>query len=78
MEAENSWEQITIGNSVINGWKSIASDHNLTIQVSGLPALSSFNFDKYHLESKTLLTQEMLKQAIYSTNFMLQRCIKVI
>ncbi len=63
MQKERSWENITnIGLKVQKYWKKLSEDHKLTINISGIPALSSFVFLKNHNEYKTYITQEMLKK----------------
>lgn len=70
MERVKSWEVITsIGNEVRSGWKSIAEKYQISIKVSGLPALSTFTFgSKLHLEYKTFLSQEMLASGFLASN----------
>jgi glutamate-1-semialdehyde 2,1-aminomutase len=53
------------------GWKNLASLHNLKITLAGIPALSTYTFNsKDALSYKTLISQEMLKKGILaSTNF---------
>lgn len=44
-------------------WQNLASQHKLSISVSGIPALSTYSFNsKKAMEYKTLITQEMLKK----------------
>lgn len=64
MEDTKSWEQITnMGLKIQKGWQNLAAKCGLSIKLSGLPALSSFDFHgESSLELKTLLTQEMLKR----------------
>ena len=72
MEKTRSWEIITnLGNEMREGWKSLASAYNLNISISGLPAISSYNFNSNKSqEYKTFITQEMLKKGyLASTNF---------
>jgi glutamate-1-semialdehyde 2,1-aminomutase len=72
MEEIKSWEIITkIGNKVQEGWKSLASIHGLEIEVTGIPALSTYSFkSESTLAYKTLIAQEMLqKNILASTNF---------
>ena len=72
MEETKSWEVITnIGNKMRQGWKKLADDHNLDIEISGIPSLSTYAFkSKKSSEYKTLITQEMLKKGyLDSTNF---------
>jgi glutamate-1-semialdehyde 2,1-aminomutase len=72
MEDIKSWEIITsIGKKIQEGWKSLAVNNGLEIDVAGIPALSTYSFKYEHaLAYKTLVTQEMLKKNILaSTNF---------
>jgi glutamate-1-semialdehyde aminotransferase len=72
MEREKSWETITAtGGKMQRGWKDLAKSHGLDITVSGIPAMTTYNF---HSENsaiyKTFITQEMLKKGfLASTNF---------
>ena len=70
MKKNKSWEVITsIGKNVAKTWKDISIANNLDISISGLPALSAFNFiSPKALEFKTYLTQEMLKRGILASN----------
>ena len=72
MERVKSWEVITEnGKKMQEGWKNLASLHNLKITLAGIPALSTYTFkSKEALSYKTLISQEMLKKGILaSTNF---------
>lgn len=72
MERVESWKTITkIGQIVQTGWKALAESHNLSINVAGMPALSTYNFTSDDaVKYKTLVTQEMLKKGfLASTNF---------
>lgn len=72
MEELKSWETITsLGNEMRENWKKLASEHNISISISGIPALSTFNFNsENNLIYKTLITQEMLKKGyLASTSF---------
>jgi len=72
MKKMQSWNIITEqGEKVRKLWKSLAQNHNLSISVSGIPALSTYSFNcKNAMEYKTLITQEMLKKGfLASTNF---------
>ena len=72
MEKMKSWEIITEqGKKMQEKWKSLALAHNLSISVSGIPALSTYAFNSEStLEYKTFITQEMLKKGfLASTNF---------
>jgi glutamate-1-semialdehyde 2,1-aminomutase len=72
MESIKSWEIITeTGKKMQAGWKKLADGNNLSISVTGIPALSTYSFNsEYALEYKTFVTQEMLKKGILaSTHF---------
>lgn len=72
MENIKSWELITaIGKKMQNGWSKLANQYQLNITISGIPALSTYNFNSEHaMAYKTLITQEMLKKGfLASTNF---------
>lgn len=64
MERVKSWETITAtGNYIAKTWQELAARHQLSISVSGLPALISFSFkSEQALAYKTLITQEMLNK----------------
>ncbi|MCR9191724.1 MAG: aminotransferase class III-fold pyridoxal phosphate-dependent enzyme [Gammaproteobacteria bacterium] len=70
MEQLKSWDLITaIGNQIKQGWQNLAEKYQLKINLSGLPALSSFTFaGEYALEYKTLITQEMLAKGFLASN----------
>lgn len=70
MEKTNSWQQITeTGKTIKNHWLNLANQHNLSINIGGLDALASFNFNSDRaLEYKTYITQEMLKSGILASN----------
>ena len=70
MERLRSWETITaIGKTITQRWHDLAKQHGLTIQTSGLPSLTLFNFPGPNaLAYKTLITQEMLKKGILAAN----------
>ena len=70
MEDIKSWDIITEkGKYLKNGWYQIAKNNNLTIELSGIPALSSFKFaSKYNQEYKTFITQEMLNCGYLAAN----------
>lgn len=70
MEREKSWDIITTkGNRVCQAWQSLAASHDLKIQTSGLPAISSFRFESPNmLQYKTLITQEMLAKGYLASN----------
>lgn len=66
MERTRSWETITaIGTTITERWHALAKAKGLTIQSGGLPSLTWFAFPGVNtLAYKTLITQELLKQAI--------------
>jgi glutamate-1-semialdehyde 2,1-aminomutase len=70
MERTKSWEVITKkGIQIQNNWKKIAQSNNLKINISGLPALSTFNLtSKDWLKYKTYITQEMIKKNFLASN----------
>jgi glutamate-1-semialdehyde 2,1-aminomutase len=72
MEESKSWEIITAyGKKMRDGWQGIADSNNLSISISGIPSLSTYNFNtQNNLIYKTFITQEMLKKGyLASTNF---------
>lgn len=67
-----SWDIITKqGEKMQRKWKSLAETHDLSISVSGMPALSTYGFNSDNaMEYKTFVAQEMLKKGfLASTNF---------
>jgi glutamate-1-semialdehyde 2,1-aminomutase len=70
MEREKSWEIITnTGKKIGKRWEKLAQEHDLPIQINGLPALISFTFPLNDvLKYKTLITQEMLKKGYLAAN----------
>ena len=70
MEREKSWDIITkTGRKIGKRWQKLAQKYDLTLEISGLPALVNFiipvrNWIKY----KTLITQEMLKKDYIAAN----------
>ena len=70
MERTQSWTTITETGRIIQAeWKALAEEYGLSINVAGLPALSSFSFTGEHsLKYKTLITQEMLKKGYLASN----------
>lgn len=72
MDKLKSWDIITQqGSKVQSEWKSLANTHNISITVSGMPALSTYAFNSSNsMEYKTFVAQEMLKKGfLASTNF---------
>ena len=70
MEKTKSWRLITkIGENIQKKWKILAERNKLNIQVTGIPALSSFSIiSNDWLKYKTYITQEMLKKNFLVTN----------
>jgi glutamate-1-semialdehyde 2,1-aminomutase len=70
MDTVKSWDVITqAGLYARKGWERLASKHDLQIEISGIPALSSFSFKSgNNLAFKTLISQEMLKKGYLATN----------
>ena len=70
MEKEKSWDYITkMGLKVRAKWSYLASKYDLTLNVSGLPSLSSFSINsKNWIKYKTYITQEMLKNNFLASN----------
>ena len=69
MEKVKSWEIITeTGKKMQEGWKRLAEESEVSISISGIPALSSFTFTSPKtLYYKTFVTQEMLKKGFLAT-----------
>ena len=69
MQRVRSWDKITrTGKKMQDGWSSLASKHNLNITISGIPAMTSYNFNSRNsLKYKTLITQEMLKKGFLAS-----------
>lgn len=72
MQKNKSWEDITAkGKYVSENWSLLANKHDLSITVSGIPAIISFNFNgNDNLKYKTYLTQEMLKKKFLAANLL--------
>jgi glutamate-1-semialdehyde 2,1-aminomutase len=64
MERTESWATITAaGMTVRQGLQKLAKHYGLKINISGIPALTTFSFNGNNaLAYKTLITQEMLKK----------------
>lgn len=64
------WEkQIAYGQRVKAGWKRIADENELPIEIGGIDPLAHFSFRTGDfLEYKTFITQEMLKQGYLASN----------
>ena len=70
MEHEKSWDKITeTGKQIGKRWKKLAHKYDLSIEISGLPALINFSIPVGNwLKYKTLITQEMLKRGFLAAN----------
>ncbi len=70
MEKDKSWEMITqTGLDITTRWKVLAKKYNLSINTSGLPALTGFTFASANtLAYKTLIAQEMLDKGFLAGN----------
>ncbi|NCY20347.1 aminotransferase class III-fold pyridoxal phosphate-dependent enzyme [bacterium] len=70
MKKKASWEVLTAtGKKIISGWKELASRHQVSLEVSGIPAIPSFSFHGENaLAYKTLVTQEMLKMGYLASS----------
>lgn len=70
MEREKSYEKITKkGRQIGKCWQELAREHNLPLEISGLPALINFRIPVENwLKYKTFITQEMLKQHFLAAN----------
>lgn len=72
MERVKSWDIITaVGKKMQLGWQKLADESKVAIEISGIPALSTYSFNSdYALVYKTYVTQEMLKKGfLASTDF---------
>jgi len=56
------------GRFIKNIWIDLSKKYNVPIKVMGTNAIPSFEFKFSHIERKTYLTQEMLKNRILATN----------
>ena len=76
MEQTQSWQSIcTIGQTVRTHWQNLADKHGLSLSISGLVPLSSFSLGPdYGAETKTFITQEMLKKG-YLASTTLYACV---
>jgi glutamate-1-semialdehyde 2,1-aminomutase len=70
MESMESWNIISeTGKSIQTRWKEIGNKHEITMEITGLPALSNFTIPGTNWPAyKTLITQEMLKRRFLATN----------
>ena len=56
------------GRIIKNIWSDLSAKYKIPIKLMGTNAIPSFEFINNHLENKTYLTQEMLKEKILATN----------
>jgi glutamate-1-semialdehyde 2,1-aminomutase len=69
MKKIESWKIISkIGKKIKLQWEQLSKAHNLNIFIKGLDAICSFSFENNHLEYKTYISQEMLKNKILASN----------
>ena len=69
MEKEKSWKYITkLGFKIRSKWEELAKKNLIKINVSGIPAISSFSFNQNNDLYKTLITQEMFKNGYIANN----------
>ena len=69
MKRTRSWDKITdIGKKMQIGWSNLALKYNLKINISGIPAMTSYVFNSRNsLKYKTLIAQEMLKKGFLAS-----------
>ena len=69
MQKKKSWQIITkTGKKVQDGWLSMSSQHNLEVNIMGIPAMTTYNFkSKDSIKYKTFITQEMLKRGFLAS-----------
>jgi len=69
MERIQSWDIITgIGKKMQSAWQKLADEHKLSINIAGLPSLSTYSFNSPDaLAYKTLIAQEMLKKGFLAS-----------
>lgn len=69
MERLRSWEIITeTGKKMQEGWNKIAQENRVSINITGIPALSTYSFNSEKtLHYKTYVTQEMLKKGFLAS-----------
>ena len=65
----NAFKKIKNNGKLIKSiWIKLSKKHKVPIKINGTDAIPSFEFNKNHVENKTFLTQEMLKNKILATN----------
>jgi glutamate-1-semialdehyde 2,1-aminomutase len=70
MESTESWNTISeTGKSIQTRWKDLGDRHGISMEITGLPALSNFTIPDTNWPAyKTLITQEMLKRGYLASN----------
>ena len=70
MEKVKSWEIITAkGKTIKNNWRKLASNHNISIKITGMDALATFIIESDNwLKYKTYITQSMLEKNFLAAN----------
>lgn len=65
----NAFKKIKNNGKLIKSiWIKLSKKHKVPIKINGTDAIPSFEFNNNHVENKTFLTQEMLKNKILATN----------
>ena len=66
---QNAFKKIIKNGKYIKSvWLNLSKKYNIQIKIMGSNAIPLFQFEKKHLEKKTILTQQMLKNNILATN----------
>ena len=66
---QNAFKKIIKNGKYIKSvWLNLSKKYNIQIKMMGSNAIPLFQFEKNHLERKTFLTQQMLKNNILATN----------
>ncbi len=70
MKKNKTWEKLINSGKYLNSkWREISNKYELSIEISGIEAITQFRFDyKNNHYLKNFLTQEMLKKNILATN----------
>jgi glutamate-1-semialdehyde 2,1-aminomutase len=70
MESTESWKIISeTGKLIQTRWKNLGDRHGISMEITGLPALSNFTIPGTNWPAyKTLITQEMLKRGFLASN----------
>ena len=69
-EKNKVWEkQISLGKRIKEGWKDVADNNDIPIEIGGIDPLAHFSFPvENFLPYKTYITQEMLKKGYLASN----------